>query len=143
MGGWSADRTFVFVTFLGFGPLLLSLVLTALIGVLIPVAIAEGRDLAGSMVRAWRLTEGSRWKIFALWAIVQTVLQLDGLVSTGLWLFGRAHPQFESQLFLEWTNSAFSHAVDAFWWVLIAAAYLEIRRIREGASEDQVAELFA
>jgi hypothetical protein len=103
----------------------------AAIGVLYPVVIEEGGGLVSSMWRAWRLMRGVRWKLtglLLLYVIALTILSVSRSA--------RAGPAALVTDLLSW-------AVDALWSVVIAASYLELRQVSEGAPHDQTAQMFA
>jgi hypothetical protein len=111
-------------------------------GILTPVALAEHRTLWGSLTRGWRLMRGSRWRmigLYFLYGVVVTVLSSP----TALILIA-THQAVEAgwATYLGWGVAVAMEIVESIWAVILAVAYLELRRIREGAPHEQLAEIF-
>ncbi|MEW6631487.1 MAG: hypothetical protein AB1440_11505 [Pseudomonadota bacterium] len=116
------------------------------ISVAIPVVVQERDGVFGSISRSRALTKGSRWSIFGLFLIIgliAAVIQggfslLFGLVvasAGGISATGVAVGAIGSSL----VSTIFSTVVS----VAIAVTYVELRQVKEGASVDELAEIFS
>jgi hypothetical protein len=113
------------------------------VGLVTAVVIAERRDIVGSLSRTWRLMSGTRWKVLALCLLVQAVAYLPTFVWTA-WRAALRHSLASTAIiFGDWAMFVLGCCVDAFWAVVVAAIYLEIRRVREGVMVGDVAPIFA
>ncbi len=131
-----------------FGLLLLivpGIIIYLMFSVAIPVMMAEGRGVTDSMSRSSELTKGSRPMIFLLIIVM-------GMVSGGVStvcnaLFARIAAAYGDAAMDRITLSLSSAVSDtitaAFGAVLIAALYVELRNAKEGASTDEIADVFA
>ena len=112
--------------------------------VAVPVAIQEGLGVRASSTRSRALTKGHRWPIFGLFLIVFVLVyrQASGLgFGFSICLCGTGssicpHPRVAPGA-LVW----------AIIWVVasvaITATYIELRRIKEGTSVGELAEIFS
>lgn len=104
--------------------------------VAIPVLVQERLGVFGSMARSRALTKGSRWSLFglfivliiALW-VIQMVFGVMALASGTLF-----------SPFMAAIGSTISAAIMS---TGTAAAYVELRTAKEGASFESLAEIFA
>lgn len=110
-----------------------------------PAMVAESKGVFGSLERSKDLTEGSRWRVFALIAIYGVVSILVGMAaSLPLGALGGGS--------LNWTGGISPVAmaitfVSAVLNSVIASAgsaslYFELRTIKEGASSAELAAIF-
>lgn len=132
----------------GFAELAFALVTIGCWGVVAPVAIVEGGGLWNALARAWRLLSGSRWRLVAIYIVVSVGGAAPAMLAAALTLpfEGALHAAGYSASFLriEFGAAAFlASIVMATWRVMIAVAYLELRRVREGIVVGDVAEVFA
>ena len=113
----------------------------AAVGVFTPVALSEHRDFRGALVRSWRLMSGGRRKMVALYLVLFVVVVIVSAIGgiAAVWLRSGGRPN----VIAEWTVRALSTVIVDFWGVFIAASYLDLRRLHEGALPDQLAEDFA
>jgi hypothetical protein len=72
-----------------------------------------------------------------LFVVVVIVSAIGGIAA--VWLRSGGRPN----VIAEWTVRALSTVIVDFWGVFIAASYLDLRRLHEGALPDQLAEDFA
>jgi hypothetical protein len=79
---------------------------------------------------------GARWKVIALLVLCDVADAVLPLPYNAL-RFSHAGTA------AAWVTSLLSAALEALWCVVIAAAYLELREIKEGAPHDRTAETFA
>jgi len=114
------------------------------VGIVSAVVVGERRGTVGSLGRAWRLMSGSRWRFVALCLLVEAGPAVVGVIwSLGRVALGSSHPAAAAITAGSWAVFALERGVDAVWAVVVAAAYLELRRAREGAVEGDVAQIFA
>jgi hypothetical protein len=112
--------------------------------VAVPVAILERLGVRASMLRSRALTKGHRWPIVGLFLIVITlfVVRQVGLALAVVFVLTALTPV-----------SAFivGSLLDALVWAMIwmpasiaiTVTYMELRRIKEGASVGELAEIFS
>ena len=117
-------------------------------GVLIPVVLAEKEGLGPSLARAWRLLSGDRWRFVALYVIASVVgfaptMIADVImvpIALGMHATHRLGDYFRVQMAVV---GALSVVVNAAFQVMVAVAYLELRRVREGVGVEEASEIFA
>jgi hypothetical protein len=130
------------------GELIVALAVAGGWGIIVPVVVAEGGGPFGSMARAWRLLSGNRWRLVALYAVVIVIGALPSTIATvlvvpiseTLHLAGKASSYFRTEIQVA---GALGLIVTAVWRVMVGVAYLELRRVKEGVSESDIAEIFA
>jgi uncharacterized membrane protein len=106
--------------------------------VAVPVLVEERAGVFGSLGRSAELTRGSRWRIFAL---VLIYFVAAGIVGG---LFGIVAPQpLEAPLLSALLNALSSTVTSLIGAVMLASLYLELRTVKEGASADGLAAIFA
>jgi uncharacterized membrane protein len=112
--------------------------------VAVPVAILERLGVRASMLRSRALTKGHRWPIFGLFLIVITlfVVRQVGLALAVVFVLTALTPV---SAFI--VGSLLGALVWAMIWMLasiaITVTYMELRRIKEGASVGELAEIFS
>lgn len=108
--------------------------------VAIPVLVQERRGVFGSMSRSRELTKGSRWSLFGLfivamiiaWVIAAILGLIGGLLAAAIGTVGIA------------VAAAIGGAIGGVVMATAAAvSYVELRRVKEGADVDELAEVFA
>ena len=129
-------------TLTSFIPLVVDLISVSALGVVTPVIIAEQRTLFGALGRTWRLMSGSRWKVLALYLLVFAIGVALSFPELGLRMAYRASPHSGAYQAVLWGFSAAYEVLDAFFAVMLASSYLELRRLREGAPHEQLATVF-
>ncbi|MBC2776842.1 hypothetical protein [Parasphingopyxis marina] len=109
--------------------------------------LVEGTGVFRSLGRSWFLAKGNRWRIFVIYivefvillaliiAMAAVMIPLFGSTASGgftaTWLF----VLFPLQL-------AFSCLIWSLWACFMAALYVNLRRAKEGVTEDLVADIF-
>ncbi|MBZ9766624.1 hypothetical protein LB526_07615 [Mesorhizobium sp. CA6] len=102
----------------------------------VPVLIQERRGVFGSMSRSRVLTKGSRWGLFGLFlilVIIAMIIQWGMLLV--LVLFGGIIAEIGAALVQTVVSMVLSIAT--------AVSYVELRQAKEGASIDELAEIFS
>jgi hypothetical protein len=119
------------------------LAITAGWGLVIPVVVVERLGLAAALVRAWRLLSGNRWRLLALFVVMDVAGGLPSLLGSGLALWA-AETLHRAGLMRteERIVSTIDVAVFAVWPVMVGVAYLELRRLREGVVAGDVSQIF-
>jgi hypothetical protein len=145
--GWIKTQRYEMVGLVALGSglsgLVILLVSAAAAGVYSPVVLAERRGLAAAFVRAWRLLRGARWRMVALYAMVMTVLIVLAVVDAAVGASIRMSGQIALYHTFNWAMTAVMDCIGAFWSIIAASAYLELRRVKEGEPADEVAQVFA
>jgi hypothetical protein len=112
-------------------------------GIVSAVVVGERRGTVGSLSRAWRLMSGSRWRLVAL----SFLIKAGAFVADLIWPLWRAALRSSHAGAAipagDWAIFGLGRGVDAIWAIVLAAAYLELRRAREGVVEGDVAQIFA
>lgn len=104
--------------------------------VAVPVLVQEKRSIFDSMARSRDLTKGSRWALLGLWLIVTVASALVGLV------INRVAIPFNITLGLA-TEATVRAALLVFSTVVSVVSYVELRRVKEGASVEELSEIFS
>ncbi len=110
-----------------------------LLTVVIPVIVVEKPGILESLKRSSELTRGSRWPLAGLFLFSVFVtggfpLLIEYVISFFAGLIS-AH-------FLFIAAQLINSAALAYWFVVIAFTYLELRRLQEGPTKEQVASIF-
>ena len=102
----------------------------------VPVLIQERLGVFGSMSRSRALTKGSRWPLFGLFVILIVIAMIIqwGMLLV-LVLFGGIIAEVGSALVQTVVSMVLS--------VATAVSYVELRQAKEGASIDELAEIFS
>lgn len=144
--------TILFVLALMFGVVLLivpAIMIACAWCVAVPSLVADRTGIFGAFSRAAELTRGNRWRIFALGIVLWIVLVVVGLVFnaiTGVAIFGPdAINTMERALSplalgLSVIRGTIGAAIGA---TLVAALYVELRRLRDGLGPQGLAEIFS
>lgn len=133
---------------IGFGLLLLivpGIIFYLMYIVAVPVMMAEGRGVTASMSRSAELTKGSRPMIFLLAVIIVMLSGGVNALCNAIFLriadvSGDAPVDRITLSLGALLNQTVVTAVGA---VLIAALYVELRRVREGATTEGIADIFS
>ena len=104
--------------------------------VAVPVTVIERRGVMASLVRSRDLTAGSRWPIFVL--LVLSLATTVGFVY-GLTIVVDYRTAFWRSLATELGGGSL---LVAFWAVVSAVSYFDLKRIKEGAGSDEMAGVF-
>jgi hypothetical protein len=128
-------------------PAVLAFPFAMAVGILVPVVVAERPGFRASLGRCWSLLTGSRWIFLGLFLMAALTPLLIGLIPIVTWGvvtaslgqrgWGHSKQYFEGLFLLA---EYFGTAVGS---VLIAAAYLELRRLHDGPEPDELHEVFA
>ena len=102
----------------------------------VPVLIQERRGVFGSMSRSRALTKGSRWPLFGLFLILIVIAMIIqwGMLLVFV-LFGGIVAEIGAALVQTLVSMVLSIAA--------AVSYVELRQAKEGASIDELAEIFS
>ena len=102
----------------------------------VPVLIQERRGVFGSMSRSRALTKGSRWPLFGLFLILIVIAMIIqwGMLLVFV-LFGGIVAEIGAALVQTLVSMVLSIAT--------AVSYVELRQAKEGASIDELAEIFS
>jgi len=132
----------------GVAELVFAFAATAGWGLVAAVAIVEGGGPWAVLARAWRLASGSRWQLIAIYVVVILVGALPAVLAAAVTIpfdaalrAAGAGPGFIRTEFA--VAGVLGSLVASTWRVMVAVAYLELRRAREGVAVGEVAEVFA
>lgn len=113
------------------------------LSVAIPALMEERAGVFGSLGRSWRLTRGTWLQIFVLmvlylifWGVVSTVFG----VAFGVRNFGMGA---NDPLMAALSNGLSSTVTAMVGAVMLASLYVELRSVKEGATTDDLASIFA
>jgi hypothetical protein len=113
--------------------------------VAVPALVEERRGVFASMSRSRDLTRGSRWQVFILviffWIVAQVVNGVAGAVA-GVGMFPDPASPLPDPLLAGAVNALAATIVGVCNTVWLAALYVELREVKEGASTDQLADIF-
>ena len=127
-----------------FGFLLLvvpGVILYVMFSVAIPVLVNERKDIIASISRSVELTAGSRWIIFALIVILFVLSWIIGMILGLLGgIFTAALGLAAGMAVTTALSAAVSSAINA---ATISSLYVELRTVKEGATTDGLAQVFA
>ncbi len=116
-------------------------ILYVMFSVAIPVLVNERKDIIASISRSVELTAGSRWIIFALIVILIVLSWLIGMVLGLLGgIFTAALGIAAGMAVTAALGTAVSSAISA---ATISSLYVELRTVKEGATTDGLAQVFA
>ena len=130
-------------------PLLIGLLLLVIPGVIlwlgwsvtVPAMVEERAGVFGGLRRSWALTRGSKRRLFLLFLlIVIIVAMISGAFTVASMSFGVGPAGLMLGTVVQAIGSGISGALFS---AAIGAAYVELRRAREGGSTDALAEIFA
>jgi hypothetical protein len=116
------------------------------ISVAIPVVVQERQGVFGSIARSRALTKGSRWPVFGLFlviGIIAMVIQLGFSLLFGLTVASAGGISSVGAVVGAVGSSLVSSIFSTVFAVAIAVTYVELRQVKEGASVDQLAEIFS
>lgn len=107
----------------------------------IPVLVQERQGVFGSMSRSRDLTRGNRWRLFALFLVLIVIMSV---VQAVLGLLGTLAALATPPLIALGLTAAISSTLSSVLITTAAAvSYIELRRIKEGTSVDELAQIFA
>jgi hypothetical protein len=109
-----------------------------------PACVVERLGPLRSLGRSRELTRGHRWKILGL-VLLTLLCLLLALIAVGV-IAGVAAALGSAVSFNPWmvrvVSAAFYAVVLAFFWIMIAVTYRDLRVVNEGIDTDQVATVF-
>lgn len=109
--------------------------------VAVPVLVQEREGVFGCLSRSRTLTRGSRWRLFAMFLVVLVVL---AVLQAPLGLFAVLGSSIGPAYLAPMISTGISATLSSVFNTAIAAvSYIELRRIREGTSIDELAQIFA
>lgn len=106
--------------------------------VTLPVAVIERAGI-GSLKRSAALTNGYRWRLFALLILFVCIGGAVGAALYLLGLTGESSSNFTGGMVTQW---GLSGVISAFSAVMTAVIYHDLRVAREGVDSDQIAAVF-
>lgn len=104
--------------------------------VAVPVLVQERRGVLGSMARSRDLTKGSRWSLFWLWIILIVAAMAIQLALVAI----IPHLGAVAAIALDAVVSALVYTLTA---IAPAVCYVELRRVKEGTSVEDLAKIFS
>jgi len=109
-----------------------------------PVCVVERAGVFHSMGRSRELTKGYRWKIFGLYLVVLIPAILIGGGMSAVILSGGAAAvnQVLASTIGKIANLVWSALWTAFFAIIVAVAYHDLRVAKEGVDTDQIASVF-
>lgn len=109
--------------------------------VAIPVLVQERAGVFGSLSRSRALTRGSRWRMLAMFVVLFVTLWV---LQIPLAMLGAVGSSFGSAFIGPAIATGIAATLSSVMGTTIAAvSYIELRRIREGTSVDELAQIFA
>jgi MFS family permease len=113
-----------------------------------PALVADRTGVFGAFSRSAELTRGNRWRIFALfvvvWVIAMVIAAVIGAVAMALAFGGPLDPVSLARSPVQVVGNVISNTLSALITSTGAAVlYVELRRIREGAGPQWLAEIFS
>lgn len=129
-----------------FGMVLLlipGIILALMWSVAVPALVEERRGVLDSMGRSRALTKGSRWRLFGLFLVAGIILFIPPALVSGLAIrlqgTAVASPTSAASL-IAGAVSGFAAMLFA---TIVASAYVELRTVKEGATIEGLAAIFA
>ncbi|MDX8469141.1 hypothetical protein RFM26_25930 [Mesorhizobium sp. VK23B] len=114
------------------------------ISVAVPVAIRERLGSIASMSRSRALTMGYRWPIFGLFSIALGLIFLMRVALVfGIRFAASAIPSASAFIIGTIPGAIVSAIVWTVASIAMTTAYVELRRVKEGTSVDELAEIFS
>jgi hypothetical protein len=115
--------------------IVISLVLAVMWCVAIPVCVVERLGPIRSLGRSRRLTQGYRWKLLAIFLITVAVVGLVSVVLSSLLSLGGGVVNAIGVFVVECV-------LGAFWFVVPAVTYHDLRLVKEGVDIEKIAAIF-
>ena len=134
----------------GIGLMLLvvpGLILMTLWAVAVPAFVAERTGIIGALSRSFELTEGQRWRIFALMVLAFIAMMIAGLI-IGMLSFGamagsQSYESFASfSLWSALLNAILAMAAGVVGAVGVSVLYVHLRDLKEGTSLESIGDVF-
>ncbi|UAJ09763.1 hypothetical protein [Polymorphobacter megasporae] len=107
----------------------------------VPALVEERRGVLASMGRSRALTKGSRWRLFGLFLVAGLILLVPPALISGIAarLQGGIPSPLSPAVLLAGSLSALAAMLLA---TIIAATYVELRTVKEGATVESLAAVF-
>lgn len=112
------------------------LIFAVLFWVAVPVVVVEGLPPKEALARSWHLSSGYRWPIF--WLLLMSLASENGL-ARAVDLMMDYQASFLRALFVKWMSAAL---LAAFWAVVMAVSYHDLRQVQEGKGVNRIAAVF-
>ena len=131
----------------GIGLMLPGLILMTLWAVAVPAFVAERTGIIGALSRSFELTEGQRWRIFALMVLAFIAMMIAGLI-IGMLSFGamagsQSYESFASfSLWSALLNAILAMAAGVVGAVGVSVLYVHLRDLKEGTSLESIGDVF-
>jgi len=115
----------------------------------VPSLVADRTGVFGAFSRSAELTRGSRWRIFALFVVVWVIAMVIGAVIGGVTLAvtfgsGGLDPVALARSPVQILGNLLSNALSSLITSTgVAVLYVELRKAREGAAPQWLAEIFS
>ncbi len=108
----------------------------------VPALVEERRGVLASMARSRALTKGSRWRLFGLFLVAGIILFVPPALIAGFAtrLQGGTIPSLLSPAAL--LGGAVSSLAAMLLATIVAATYVELRTVKEGATVQSLASIF-
>ncbi|MEQ8356134.1 MAG: hypothetical protein RH942_11400 [Kiloniellaceae bacterium] len=125
------------VIIVGFAILVVpGLVFAVMFWVAVPVAVIERRSVRNCLKRSRALTQEHRWPVFGLLVLS---LAMNGGFGYAIGAYADYGTAFLRWVMIEWCGGGL---LIAFWAVLTAVTYFDLKRIKEGTGVDEIAAVF-
>lgn len=106
----------------------------------VPVLVQERRGIIESMTRSSDLTDGNRWRMFAL--LLVTVVTV-WILQMALWYLSIVMTPLLGLVLADAVEAFFSSILSAFVSIAAAVSYVELRYVKEGTDISELAEIFS
>jgi len=132
------------LTMIGYVMLIIpGIIISMALAVAIPVVVAEEKGILAALERSAELTKGNRWGVFGVMFVVGILSALlefiSGLLQDSLIsVFGEYSFAADITVFLVQTAVAV-----ALGGAVAASLFVQLRKCKEGASIDEITEVFA
>ncbi len=138
--------TVVYYVAMGIGMALFvipGLVIMTIYFVSIPVAVVERPGVFASLTRSAELTHGYRWKVFATILVTLAIMMAVAIVLQGVLVTVATGSLFSPASEIAFGASfIIEAALSAFWAVIVAVMYFQLRTVKEGIDVAEIARVF-
>lgn len=110
--------------------------------VAVPALVEERRGVLASMGRSRALTRGSRWRLLGLFLVAGIILFIPPALVSGLATGLQGGPMVSPASPASLVAGALSGLAAMLLATIIAAAYVELRTVKEGATLESLAAIF-
>ena len=121
------------------------IILILMWSVAVPSLVIERTGILGAFNRSAELTQGAKWKIFALFAIVLAIQLVLGSLTTLIGAYGvRSGQSPEAYRLTTMTaNIVFATIINTLWGTIQPSLYVELKQWKEGDSVESLEQIFA